>query len=107
ELPIQTANYLNNALQFSTTYKPVGVQLYITPQAAGPGRIKLHTISIVSSFSGFTPIPPLSGQNPTQFLMNPVIDSREAETAVTIDNGSTLVISGLRMSRTTTREEKV
>src|SRR5205085_4986643 len=35
------------------------------------------------------------------------IESREAETAVTIDDGSTLVISGLRMSRTTTRENKV
>ena len=33
--------------------------------------------------------------------------TREAETAVTIDDCSTLVISGLRMSRTTTRENKV
>ena len=53
----------------------------ITPQAVGPNRIKLHTISIVSSVAGFTPVPQLHGQNPTQFLMNPVIDSREAETA--------------------------
>ena len=107
EMPIQTANFLNGLLTTSTTYKPVGVQLYITPQAVGLDRIKLHTISIVSSISGFTPIPTLSGQNPTQFMTNPVIDAREAETAVTVDNGSTLVISGLRMSRTTTREEKV
>jgi type II secretory pathway component GspD/PulD (secretin) len=107
ELPIQTANYINNVYQSSTTYKPVGVQLYITPQAVGPNRIKLHTITIVSSVSGFTPVPTLTGQNAREFLMNPVIDSREAETAVTIENGSTLVISGLRMTRTTTREEKV
>ena len=40
-------------------------------------------------------------------LVNPIIDSREAETAVTIDNGDTLVISGLRMIRTTTRENKI
>ena len=107
ELPIQTANFVNNVLQASTTYKPVGVQLYITPEVVGPGRVKLHTISIVSSVSGFTPIPTLSGQNPSQFMMNPVIDSREAETVVTVENASTLVISGLRMKRTTTREEKV
>ena len=107
ELPIQTANFINNVLQASTTYKPVGVQLYITPEVVGPGRVKLHTISIVSSVSGFTPIPTLSGQNPSQFMMNPVIDSREAETVVTVENASTLVISGLRMKRTTTREEKV
>ena len=107
ELPIQTANFVNNVLQASTTYKPVGVQMYITPQAVGANRIKLHTISIVSAVSGFTPVPSLSGQNESHFMMNPVIDSREAETAVTVENGSTLVISGLRMSRTTTREEKV
>jgi type II secretory pathway component GspD/PulD (secretin) len=107
ELPIQTANLANNILQTSTTYKPVGVQLYITPEAVGPDRVKLHTISIVSSVSGFAPLPTLSGDNPTQFLVNPVIESREAETAVTIADGSTLVISGLRTSRITTREQKV
>ena len=48
ELPIQSANILNNALQTTTSYKPVGVQLYVTPQAVGPNRVKLHTISIVS-----------------------------------------------------------
>jgi hypothetical protein len=107
ELPIQTSNFVNNVLQASTTYKPVGVQMYITPQAVGANRIKLHTISIVSAVSGFTPVPSLSGNNSSHFMLNPVIDSREAETAVTVENGSTLVISGLRMSRTTTREEKV
>jgi hypothetical protein len=107
ELPIQTASIVNGVLQISTTYKPVGVQLYITPQAVGADRVKLHAISIVSSVSGFNVMPKISGQNPNQVLINPVIESREAETAVTIDDGSTLVISGLRMSRTTTRENKV
>jgi Flp pilus assembly secretin CpaC len=107
ELPIQSANFVNNILQTTTTYKPVGVQLYITPQAVGPDRVKLHTISIVSSVSGFSPLPTLTGQTAASSLINPIIDSREAETAVTIDDGSTLVISGLRMIRTTTRENKV
>jgi type II secretory pathway component GspD/PulD (secretin) len=107
ELPIQSASFVNNVLQTSTTYKPVGVQLYITPQAVGPDRVKLHTISIVSSVSGFSPLPTITGQTGANTLINPIIDSREAETAVTIDDGSTLVISGLRMIRTTTREEKV
>jgi type II secretory pathway component GspD/PulD (secretin) len=107
ELPIQTASLVNGVLQISTTYKPVGVQLYITPQAVGPDRVKLHAISIVSSVAGFNPMPKISGNNPTQVLVNPVIESREAETAVTVDDGDTLVISGLRMNRTTTRENKV
>ena len=107
ELPIQSANIVNNVLQTTTSYKPVGVQLYVTPQAVGPNRVKLHTISIVSSVSGFSPLPTLEGHQNPRTLINPIIDSREAETAVTVDDGSTLVISGLRMIRTTTREEKV
>lgn len=107
EMPIQSASLVNNVLQTTTQYKPVGVQLYITPQAVGEDRVKLHTISIVSSVSGFTPLPTLTGGTAPQALVNPVIESREAETAVTVNDGSTLVISGLRMIRTTTRESKV
>ena len=107
ELPIQSSSIVNGLLSISTQYKPVGVQLYITPQAIGPDRVKLHTISIVSNINGFTPLPKISGSNPEKMLVNPIIDSREAETAVTVNNGDTLVISGLRMSRTTTRENKV
>jgi type II secretory pathway component GspD/PulD (secretin) len=107
EMPIQSANLVNNVLQTTTLYKPVGVQLYITPQAVGEDRVKLHTISIVSSVSGFAPLPTLTGGTHPQALINPVIESREAETAVTVNDGSTLVISGLRMIRTTTREAKV
>jgi type II secretory pathway component GspD/PulD (secretin) len=105
EIPIQSETLVNNAITLATTYKPVGVQLYITPQTAGVDRIKLHTISIVSAISGFSPLPTMSGG--TASVINPVIDSREAETAVTVDDHSTLVISGLRMIRTTTREEKI
>jgi type II secretory pathway component GspD/PulD (secretin) len=105
ELPIQSTTIAANATTTATTYKPVGVQLYITPQAVSDSQIKLHAISIVSSVSGFTTLPTLTGGSSP--LVNPIIESREAETAVTINNGHTLVISGLRMIRTTTREEKV
>ena len=44
ELPIQTAAFANNVLQTTTSYKPVGVQLYITPQAISPDRVKLHVV---------------------------------------------------------------
>jgi type II secretory pathway component GspD/PulD (secretin) len=107
EIPIQSANIVNNVVQANTTYKPVGVQLYITPQAIGDNKVKLHTVSIVSSISGFTNLPTLIGGTRPNGLVNPVIDAREAETAVTIENGSTLVISGMRTIRTTAREQKV
>lgn len=107
ELPIQSANLVNNIVQTTTSYKPVGVQLYITPQAISDEHVKLHTISIVSSVSGFSPLPTLSGNRDVGTFVNPIIDSREAETQVTINHGDTLVISGMRMIRSTSREEKI
>jgi type II secretory pathway component GspD/PulD (secretin) len=107
ELPIQSATIVNSVVQTATQYKPVGVQLYITPQAVSEHRVKLHTISIVSSVSGFAPLPTMDGPaSLNKSLLNPIIDSREAETAVTIEDGSTLVISGLQATRTATRENK-
>jgi type II secretory pathway component GspD/PulD (secretin) len=108
ELPIQSSTIVNNATQTTTTYKPVGVQLYITPQALGPDTVKLHAISVVSAVSGFVPLPTISGvETPSKLLVNPIIDSREAETTVTIEDGNTLVFGGLRMIRTTSRESKL
>ena len=107
ELPVQSANVINNVLQTTTSYKPVGVQLYITPQSISEHHVKLHTISIVSGVSGFSPLPTLNGTGKSVGFVNPIIDSREAETQVTIPLGDTLVISGLRMVRSTSREEKI
>src|SRR5690606_7090857 len=108
ELPIQKVNIVNNNLHATTEYKPVGVQLYIAPQAIGGGMVKLHTVSIVSSVAGFSALPVIRGGGHTSPLFqNPIIESREAETAVTVPEGETLVISGMRMVRTTTREDKI
>lgn len=108
ELPIQTADIVSNVLRTATHYKPVGVQLYITPQSAAHNQVKLHTIAIVSSIAGFSPLPTMDGSSGfTEGLINPIIDAREAETSVTVGDGDTLVISGLRMVRNTTRENKI
>ncbi|HEX8521899.1 MAG TPA: hypothetical protein VF669_06545 [Tepidisphaeraceae bacterium] len=108
ELPIQQVAIVSNAQSTSTTYKPVGVQLYITPQAMGPDTVKLHAISVVSAVQGFTPLPSLTVDSVSnKQLVNPIIESREAETSVTLEDGSTLVFGGLRMIRTTTRESKI
>lgn len=107
ELPIQSAKISNGNIQTSTTFKPVGVQLYITPLTASQRRVKLHVISIVSAIAGFAPLPTMDSSGYTDGLVNPIIDSREAETSVTVGHGDTLVISGLRMVRETTRENKI
>jgi type II secretory pathway component GspD/PulD (secretin) len=108
ELPIQSTTIVNGAAQSTTTYKPVGVQLYITPQASAQDTVKLHAITVVSSVSGFIPLPTITGEEtPSKLLVNPILDSREAETTVTLDNGSTLVFGGMRMIRSTARESKI
>jgi type II secretory pathway component GspD/PulD (secretin) len=108
ELPIQQVAIIANAQSTSTTYKPVGVQLYITPQAMGPDTVKLHAISVVSAVQGFAPLPSLTiDSTNNKQLVNPILESREAETSVTLQDGSTLVFGGLRMIRTTIRESKI
>ncbi len=108
ELPIQSARYVNEQiLTEKTTYKPVGVQLYITPQVVGPDSVKLHIVTTVSAISGFKNLSSMTQKESGQGLLNPVLDSREAETSVTVPNDSTLVIGGLRMIRTITRERKI
>ncbi|MEA2708345.1 MAG: pilus assembly protein CpaC [Phycisphaerales bacterium] len=108
ELPIQSSTVANGVSTNSTSYKPVGVQLYITPQALGPDTVKLHAISVVSAVAGFVPLANMSGdEGPSKLLVNPIIDSREAETTVTLQDGNTLVFGGLRMIRSTSRESKV
>jgi type II secretory pathway component GspD/PulD (secretin) len=110
ELPIQSAKIANDQLiTEKVTYKPVGVQLYITPQVIGPRDVKLHVVTEVSAVAGFSELPSIHGQGSAEptTLVNPIFDTREAETFVTIGHGATLVIGGLRMIRTVTREQKV
>ncbi|MGB2823721.1 MAG: hypothetical protein WBF17_22255, partial [Phycisphaerae bacterium] len=108
EIPIQSARYQGDQiLTEKTTYKPIGVQLYITPQVVGPASVKLHVVTVVSAISGFTRMSTMDQQEAARAVVNPVLDSREAETFVTVDSESTLVIGGLRMIRTVTRERKM
>lgn len=107
EFPVQSLTVTNNVVTISTQYKPVGTQLYITPQTIGLHRVKLHIVSEVSSISGFMPMAHLSTSKSTTGLVNPVIKLREAQTDVSIKKGDTLVISGLRKVRTFTRENEI
>ena len=108
ELPIREGRLTND--KFVTekiTYKPVGVQLHITPQSIGEESVKLHILTVVSAISGFAPLPSLKGSEIKAQLMNPVLDSRQAETRVEVAHGSTLAFGGLRMARQIGREEKI
>ena len=108
EIPIQEAKIVNdNFASERVVYKPIGVQLYVTPQGIGPESVRMHVVAIVSAISGFDPLPSLTGPVSSDVVVNPMIDVREAETYVTVPDSSTLVMSGLRMSRSITRERKI
>ncbi len=108
ELPINSARFATDTIiTEKTTYRPVGVQLYITPLTIAEDRVKLHVLTVVSSVAGFNPRMSLQGSDSVENLINPIFDSREAETSVTVPDGDTLVIGGLRMVRHITRERKV
>ncbi|MFW5839323.1 MAG: type II secretion system protein GspD [Planctomycetota bacterium] len=108
EVPIQSAKISNdNLISQKVEYKPIGVQLYITPQASAGESVKMHVLTSVTAVAGFTPQSTMDGATSSETLTNPIIDSREAETYVTVGDGDTLVIGGLRMIRTVTREKKV
>jgi type II secretory pathway component GspD/PulD (secretin) len=110
EMPIQTAEIHKNdtVVTRKLVYKPVGVQLHVTPQATGNDSIKLHVVTSLSAISGFSPLPTMdSAFAPNQTLINPIIDSREAITHVTIKDKNTLVIGGMKMIRKVSRESKI
>jgi len=110
EMPIQTAEIHQNdtVVTRKLVYKPIGVQLHVTPRATGNDSIKLHVVTSLSAISGFSPLPTMeSAFVPNQTLINPIIDSREAITHVTIKDRNTLVIGGMKMIRKVSRESKI
>lgn len=109
ELPISSAKITSDGIvSEKTTYKPVGVQLFVTPQTVSDGSVRLHVITNVSSVQGFVELPDLNTLNSlTMPIMNPILDTREAETYVTVPDGGSLVIGGLRKVRSITGEEKI
>jgi hypothetical protein len=108
ELPIQSGKVSNDKLvSQKVSYKPVGVQLYITPKNIGPDEVDLHVVTIVSAISGFAPLAGIGEQEGSTSVINPILDVREAETEVGVKQGDTLVLGGLRVIRTVTRERKL
>jgi len=108
ELPISSARVSNNNIVTEkTTYKPIGVQLYITPQNIGDSEVRMHVLTVVSAVAGFGPKMAMNTTESAQATVNPIIDSREAETDVTVPDGDTLVMGGLRTVRHITRERKI
>jgi type IV pilus assembly protein PilQ len=91
KVPIQTANYQGNLVAITTAFENTGIELIITPELIGKDAVRLNLKETFSAVTGF-----VAGQGGTQ---NPVINSREAETTLTVRDGATLVVGGLQSSR--------
>jgi general secretion pathway protein D len=88
EIPITTGQALSNNFDnaFRTTQREnVGIQLEVKPQVNSSGTIKLFLHQQVSSISG-----PVSSDN-----SDLILNKREIETTLTVDDGQIAVIGGL------------
>ena len=92
EEPILVNTIVNTNLQnITTTFKPVGVTLEVTPVVVGTEAILLDVKPTVSSVVSFVPSP--TG------LPIPRVSERSADTQVDLRNGEILVIGGLYEKR--------
>lgn len=98
-VPIQSANLSGGNLIVSTLFKDTGVTLEITPEVIGRDAVKLKLKESLSAVTGF-----VLGQGGTQ---NPVVNTREAETTLTLRDGATLIVGGLQSSRSITTQSGI
>ncbi len=88
EIPITTGQALSNNFDnaFRTVQREnVGIQLQVRPQISSSGAIKLYLRQQVSSIAG-----PVSNDN-----SDLILNKREIETVLTVDDGQIAVIGGL------------
>jgi len=89
-IPNYTYNQEQGSFEISGfTYKPIGINLKVTPQINNAGFIKLNILPEVSSRAGEVSFGGASGAS------IPIIATRKAVTQVSLKNGHTLGIGGL------------
>jgi general secretion pathway protein D len=85
----------NGATQETWDYKPVGVTLTVTPRIGESGQIYLEMSQTTDSFTQTT-----AGGNP-------VINTRETESSMIVQDGQTLVMGGLIRDNQSSAIQKV
>jgi len=101
-IPNYTYNQEQGSFEISGfTYKPIGINLKVTPQINNAGFVKLNILPEVSSRSGEVSFGGASGAS------IPIIATRKAITQVSLKNGHTLGIGGLIENQKTKGNSKV
>lgn len=101
-VPIVTDSRITESgSQISTVqYEDVGIILNVTPRINFEGMVKMDVAPEISSLSSST-VQISTGVNV------PIINSRKAETTVTVQDGHTIIIGGLITTSDDKRDEKV
>jgi type IV pilus assembly protein PilQ len=104
ELPYQELTETSAGGSIGTTqFREVGVELQVTPHLTRDGMIRLN---LKPKFSVQTDEVVVVGTTDNQFPQ-PVVDRREADTTLLIEDGQTVVLGGLRKKDITQQVNKV
>jgi type IV pilus assembly protein PilQ len=104
EYPIPSYTYNSERGSFEVSgfiYKPIGINLKVTPQVNNAGFVKMNILPEVSSISGTVDFGGSTGAK------IPIISTRKVATQVSLKNGHTLGLGGLIEDQTTKGTTKV
>ena len=104
EYPIPSYTYNQERGNFEISgfvYKPIGINLKVTPQVNNAGFIKMNILPEVSSTTSSVNFGGASG------AQIPIISSRKVSTQISLKNGHTLGIGGLIENQETKGKTKV
>jgi len=91
----------------TTEFKDVGVELQVTPHLAKDGMIRLHIVPVFSVQVDDIDITTTQVGGTTSTSPQPVVDKREADTITLVEDGTTVVIGGLRKEEVITEVSKI
>ena len=91
----------------TTEFKEVGVELEVTPHLAKDGMIRLHIVPVFSVYVDDIDITTTGTGGATSTSPQPVVDRRQADTITLVEDGTTVVIGGLRKEEVTTEVSKI
>ena len=108
EIPYLQLNQGVGISSFGTVeFKEVGVTLKVTPHLTREGMIRLKLQPEFSVQTGTADLgDPLSGASEAKFPV-PVIDKRQADTTLLVQDGQTVVLGGLRKKSMTKQINKI
>jgi type II secretory pathway component GspD/PulD (secretin) len=102
QIPIFQQTVVGNSVTITTTYKPVGISLDVTPRLISRDVIRMTVDTKVESITGAVSLPQGSAQ-----VVTPIISSRSAKTFVDVHDGAAVVIGGLLSTSRAYSEDKV